>query len=57
MSPAAKEQLQAWAEFCGMPSKRKDAQDARGYGTAQGERILFAKAARLLGPDAVAAKT
>ena len=54
MRPAAKEQvLSLGGRFVELPIEAKDAQDARGYGTAQGEEF-YRKQRDLLG-DAVAA--
>jgi H+-translocating NAD(P) transhydrogenase subunit alpha len=54
MRPAAKEQvLSLGGRFVELPIEAKDAQDARGYGTAQGEEF-YRKQRELLG-DAVAA--
>ena len=54
MRPAAKEQVQSLGgRFVELPIEAKDAQDARGYGTAQGEEF-YRKQRELLG-DAVAA--
>jgi H+-translocating NAD(P) transhydrogenase subunit alpha len=54
MRPAAKEQvLSLGGRFVELPIEAKDAQDARGYGTAQGEDF-YRKQRELLG-DAVAA--
>src|SRR5437588_6730024 len=54
MRPAAKEQvLSLGGRFVELPIEAKDAQDARGYGTAQGEEF-YRKKRELLG-DAVAA--
>ena len=54
MRPAAKEQvLSLGGRFVELPIEAKDAQDARGYGTAQGEEF-YGKQRDLLG-DAVAA--
>jgi H+-translocating NAD(P) transhydrogenase subunit alpha len=54
MRPAAKEQvLSLGGRFVELPIEAKDAQDARGYGTAQGEEF-YSKQRQLLG-DAVAA--
>jgi NAD(P) transhydrogenase subunit alpha len=54
MRPAAKEQvLSLGGRFVELPIEAKDAQDARGYGTAQGEEF-YHKQRELLG-DAVAA--
>src|SRR6266403_3739013 len=54
MRPAAKEQvLSLGARFVELPIEAKDAQDARGYATAQGEEF-YRKQRELLG-DAVAA--
>ncbi|HEY6128517.1 MAG TPA: NAD(P) transhydrogenase subunit alpha [Candidatus Acidoferrum sp.] len=53
MRPAAKEQVQSLGgRFVELPIEAKDAQDARGYGTAQGEEF-YRKQRELLG-DAVA---
>lgn len=53
MRPAAKEQvLSLGGRFVELPIEAKDAQDARGYGTAQGEEF-YRKQRELLG-DAVA---
>ncbi len=54
MRPAAKEQVQSLGgRFVELPIEAKDAQDARGYATAQGEEF-YRKQRELLG-DAVAA--
>ena len=54
MRPAAKEQVQSLGgRFVELPIEAKDAQDARGYGTAQGEE--FYRKQRELLSDAVAA--
>jgi H+-translocating NAD(P) transhydrogenase subunit alpha len=54
MRPAAKEQVQSLGgRFVELPIEAKDAQDARGYGTAQNEEF-YRKQRELLG-DAVAA--
>ncbi len=54
MRPAAKEQVQSLGgRFLELPIEAKDAQDARGYATAQGEEF-YGKQRELLG-DAVAA--
>jgi H+-translocating NAD(P) transhydrogenase subunit alpha len=54
MRPAAKEQVQSLGgRFVELPLEAKDAQDARGYGTAQGEE--FYRKQRELLSDAVAA--
>jgi NAD(P) transhydrogenase subunit alpha len=54
MRPAAKEQVQSLGgRFVELPIEAKDAQDARGYATAQGEEF-YSKQRELLG-DAVAA--
>ncbi|HXT23840.1 MAG TPA: NAD(P) transhydrogenase subunit alpha [Candidatus Eisenbacteria bacterium] len=54
MRPAAKEQVQSLGgRFLELPIEAKDAQDARGYATAQGEEF-YRKQRELLG-DAVAA--
>ena len=54
MRPAAKEQVQSLGgRFVELPIEAKDAQDARGYATAQGEEF-YGKQRELLG-DAVAA--
>src|SRR2546425_3504800 len=54
MRPAAKEQvLSLGGRFVELPIEAKDAQDARGYGTAQGEEF-YRKQREVLG-DAVAA--
>src|SRR5881394_4199356 len=54
LRPAAKEQVQSLGgRFVELPIEAKDAQDARGYGTAQGEEF-YRKQRELLG-DAVAA--
>src|SRR5437016_7493788 len=54
LRPAAKEQVQSLGgRFIELPIEAKDAQDARGYGTAQGEEF-YRKQRELLG-DAVAA--
>jgi len=54
MRPAAKEQVQSLGgRFVELPIEAKDAQDARGYGTAQGEE--FYRRQRELLSDAVAA--
>jgi len=53
MRPAAKEQVQSLGgRFVELPIEAKDAQDARGYATAQGEEF-YRKQRELLG-DAVA---
>jgi NAD(P) transhydrogenase subunit alpha len=53
MRPAAKEQVQSLGgRFVELPIEAKDAQDARGYGTAQGEEF-YRQQRELLG-DAVA---
>src|SRR5437879_11730902 len=49
MRPAAKEQVQSLGgRFVELPIEAKDAQDARGYGTAQGEEF-YRKQRELLG--------
>src|SRR6266700_950873 len=54
LRPASKEQVQSLGgRFVELPIEAKDAQDARGYGTAQGEEF-YRKQRELLG-DAVAA--
>src|SRR5215475_4026943 len=54
MRPAAKEQVQSLGgRFVELPIEAKDAQDARGYGTAQGEEF-YRRQRELLG-EAVAA--
>ncbi len=53
MRPAAKEQVQSLGgRFVELPIEAKDAQDARGYGTAQGEEF-YRKQRELLGGETI----